>query len=218
MRLLLVEDDVPLCEALLAGLRPLHAIDWVETAEDADLALRTVDYDLLLLDINLPGMSGLALLEELRNRGVGLPTLLLTARDRIEDRVRGLDAGADDYLTKPFDFDELLARIRALLRRSGHYSGPTITRHDVVVDTQRRTVTRGGALVRMSRTEYAILAILIQNIGQCFAKGQIEEKIYGWDAEVESNTVEVHISSIRRKLGKDFIVTIRGVGYMIPGD
>ena len=219
MKLLLVEDDELLGKALHAGLRAEHATDWLTSAEDASAAFETTAYDLVVLDINLPGISGLQLLETMRRRGDKTPVLLLTARDTVSQRVEGLDAGADDYLVKPFDFDELLARIRALSRRGEAYTGERLVYGDIEVVTRARTLTRAGQPVALSRTQFAILLILLQNPSRYFSKSQIEDKIYGWDDLVESNTIEVHVSALRRKLGRDLIKTSRGIGYVIekPG-
>jgi len=215
MKILIVEDDPLLGRAVHNGLKSTYAADWLTCAEDAETALLTSDYDLLVLDINLPGMSGLELLQVLRRRRQKLPVLLLTARDTVAQRIEGLDAGGDDYLVKPFDFDELLARIRALLRRGDGYNGPVLIHGAMTFDQKARRVTLAGTPVPLSRTEFDILAILLQNTGVYFSKAQIEDKIYGWDDLVSSNTIEVHISSLRRKLGKGLIKTARGIGYVI---
>ena len=215
MKLLFVEDDQLLGKAVHGGLKAEHAVDWVTSAEDAQLALETGSYDLMILDINLPGMNGLDLLQFLRRGGNRTPVLLLTARDTVCQRVEGLDAGADDYLVKPFDFDELLARIRALSRRAADYKDSRIVHGDIELDLNTRSLIRSGKIMELSRTQFDILAILLQNAGRYFSKTEIENKIYGWDELVESNTIEVHISALRRKLGKDFIKTSRGIGYII---
>lgn len=219
MKILLVEDDHLLGKAVHIGLKGEYAADWLTNAEDAQAGLAASDYDLLVLDINLPGMSGLKLLEVLRRQGNKIPVLLLTARDTISQRVEGLDSGADDYLVKPFDFDELLARIRALSRRGEEYSDNILVHGDIEIDIAARTLTCAGQRVELSRTQFDVLLILMQNAGRFFSKAQIEEKIYGWDDLVESNTIEVHISALRRKLGKGLIRTARGIGYVIekPG-
>ena len=219
MKILIVEDDQLLGRAVHSGLKSEYATDWLTTAEDAQAGLETTHYDLMVLDINLPGMSGLTFLEGLRKQGNKMPVLLLTARDTVCQRVEGLDAGADDYLVKPFDFDELLARIRALSRRGDSYTDDCLVYGDIEVDIKAKTLTRAGQHVTLSRTQFDILIILLQNTGRYFSKQQIEDKIYGWDDLVESNTIEVHISALRRKLGKDMIKTVRGIGYVIekPG-
>lgn len=217
MRILLVEDDIMLGKATVSGLKPSYAIDWCQNAEDAGEALRTIDYALVILDINLPGKSGLALLKEIRDSKDERPVLFLTARDGVHHKVEGLNAGADDYLVKPFDLDELLARIAALIRRSRGRASSTITSGDLIFDLAKHSVSKGGKNILLSAREYSILEILLNNIGRVISKSQIEEYIYDWShEEVESNTIEVHVSSLRRKIGKDFIKTMRGLGYIIP--
>lgn len=216
MRVLLVEDDEMLGKATLAGLRTTFAADWLQNAEDAQEALHTTPYDLLVLDINLPKKSGLDLLQELRAAGKQVPCLFLTARDATYHRVEGLNAGADDYLVKPFDLDEFLARCSALIRRSQGRGAPAIQHKDIIFDTSARTLQKNGKSVSLSGRELAIAETLLVNIGRTISKRQIEERIYDWNNdEIGSNTVEVHISSLRRKLGRDFIKTIRNVGYMV---
>ena len=215
MKLLFVEDDMLLGKAVYGGLKGEHSVDWVTSGEDARLGLETSRYDLMVLDVNLPGMSGLALLRTIRQRGNKMPVLLLSARDTVSQKVEGLDAGADDYLAKPFDFDELLARIRALSRRGDGYMDSRLCHGEVELDINARSVTRAGRVVELSRIQFEILLALLQNTGRYFSKPEIEEKIYGWDERVESNTIEVHISALRRKLGKNLIKTARGIGYII---
>jgi DNA-binding response OmpR family regulator len=215
VRLLLIEDDRPLGKALFEGLKEEYACDWFRSAEEGKDALEAVPYDMIVLDINLPGISGIDWLTRLRKAENTIPVLLLTARGAHKQRVQGLDAGADDYLTKPFDFEELLARIRALLRRRGVYQGPIIKYKNISVDVTGSTVLKNGETVALSSKEFEIFRVLAENIGRCLSKNQIEQKIYDWSSEFESNTVEVHISSIRRKLGKDIIKTIRGIGYIM---
>lgn len=215
MRLLLIEDDKALGKAIHAGLRDEYACDWFQSAEEGEDAMRTVPYDMLVLDINLPGASGLQLLASLRKKQDTTPVLLLTARDAPAQRVEGLDAGADDYLIKPFDFEELLARIRALLRRRGHYQPSMLCVGDVEIDVSGKRVTHKGKTVALSQKEFDILHVLAEQQGRVISKEQIEQKIYDWDSEFESNTIEVHVSAIRRKLGRDLIKTIRGLGYLM---
>ncbi len=216
MRLLLVEDDTLLGDGIRAGLSEQgYAVDWVEDAEAAQLALETGHYDLMVLDLGLPGMSGLDFLGQLRARGEDLPVLILTARDAIQDRVAGLDSGADDYLTKPFDLEELGARIRALLRRRSGRANPIIEHGELTLDPAAHEVTLRGEKVDVSPREFAILQMLLENRGKVMSRNRLEEGLYAWNAEVESNTVEVHIHHLRRKLGADLIRTIRGVGYII---
>lgn len=202
--------------ATAEGLRTAYAVDWCENAEDAAAALQTTPYDLVVLDINLPGQSGLDLLKQLRREKDDRPVLFLTARDAVRHRIEGLNAGGDDYLVKPFDLDELIARAGALMRRAQGRGQPELISGDIVYDPAARQVKKMGQSVKLSARELAILEILMSNAGRVMSKAQIEDHIYDWDsAEIESNTVEVHISALRRKLGKDFIKTIRGVGYMV---
>jgi two-component system, OmpR family, response regulator len=216
MRLLLVEDDAMIGEALRAGLkRDGFVVDWVHEAAGAQAVLHSEPFELLLLDLGLPGSDGLQLLKALRARGSTLPVLIITARDAVSDRVAGLDAGADDYLTKPFDLDELAARIRALLRRRSGRSAPRIEHRGVVLEPDTRRVTRDGAEVALSPREFALLQLLLERPGIILSRAQIEERLYGWGEEVESNAVEVHIHGLRRKLGAEFILTVRGVGYRV---
>ena len=216
MRLLLVEDDSMIGEAIRAGLKRLGlAVDWVRDTGAAGRALATEPFELLLLDLGLPGSDGLTLLKALRARGSDLPVLVITARDAVADRVAGLDAGADDYLVKPFDLDELAARIRALLRRKSGRTEPHIEHLGVVLDPATHRVTQGGADVALSPREFALLELLLERPGAILSRGQLEERLYGWGEEVESNAVEVHIHGLRRKLGAQFILTVRGVGYRL---
>jgi two-component system response regulator QseB len=216
MRLLLVEDDAMIGEALRAGLkRDGFVVDWVHDAASAAAVLRTEPFELLLLDLGLPGSDGLTLLRSLREGGVTLPVLIITARDAVSDRVAGLDAGADDYLIKPFDLEELAARIRALLRRKSGRSEPTIEHQGVVLDPAAHRVTRDGEEIALSPREFALLQLLLERPGVIRSRAQIEERLYGWGEEVESNAVEVHIHGLRRKLGAQFILTVRGVGYRV---
>jgi DNA-binding response OmpR family regulator len=216
MRLLLVEDDRHLGKATEEGLKESFAVDWVWSAEEAQSALLTTRYDLLLLDINLPGQSGLDLLAALRKAKNHIPVLLLTARDAVYHRVEGLNAGADDYLAKPFDLDELLARCAALLRRSTGQVEPVIEIHDITFEPATGKLEKAGKAIVLSARERAIFDILIHNIDRPVSKAKIEERIYDWDSEdIESNTIEVHVSGLRRKLGRDLIKTLRGIGYII---
>ena len=217
MRILLVEDDNMLGKATTEGLRTSFAVDWCQSAEDAQDAIEVTSYDLIILDIGLPEKSGLEMLREMRAANDSCPVLFLTARDAIQHRVEGLNAGADDYLVKPFDLDELIARAGALIRRAQGRANPEIKWHDIVFDPTGKQLRKDGKLIKLSGRELAILQHLMENIGRVLSRTQIEDHIYDWDSNTfESNTVEVHISALRRKLGKDFIRTIRGVGYMIP--
>lgn len=217
MRLLLVEDDNNLGRATTEGLRESFAVDWVRTAEEASDALATTAYDLIVLDINLPGISGLEFLAQLRTKKNQMPVLLLTARDAVRHRVEGLNAGADDYLVKPFDLDELLARCAALVRRTQGNAEPVVTAGDISFEPATGTLLKKGSPVVLSGRERAVFDVLIHNIGRPVSKSKIEERIYDWGSgDIESNTIEVHIAALRRKLGRETIKTIRGVGYMIP--
>lgn len=216
MRILLIEDDKNLGKATAEGLKESFAVDWVRTAEEGQDALATTAYDVLVLDINLPGISGLDLLKLLRTAGNHIPVLLLTARDAIQHRVAGLNSGADDYLVKPFDLDELLARCAALTRRAQGHSDPVIRIGDLEFEPASGKLEQGGKAVILSARERAIFDVLVHNLDRPVSKGKIEERVYDWSSEdIESNTVEVHIAGLRRKLGRDLIKTIRGVGYMI---
>ncbi|HEY4448724.1 MAG TPA: response regulator transcription factor [Steroidobacteraceae bacterium] len=216
MRLLLVEDDAMIGEAIRAGLRREgFTVDWVHDGAGAAQVLRSEPFELLLLDLGLPGSDGLQLLKTLRERGESMPVLIITARDAVSDRVGGLDAGADDYLIKPFDLDELAARIRALLRRKSGRPGPLLEHQGVVLDPAAHRVTRNGSDVSLSPREFTLLQLLMERPGTILSRAQLEERLYGWGEEVESNAVEVHIHGLRRKLGAQFILTVRGVGYRL---
>ncbi len=216
MRVLLVEDEDLLGEATQRALQTVYAADWVISAEDAQEAMATHSYDLLVLDINLPGISGLDFLGKLRSRNNEIPCLFLTARDATYHRVEGLNAGADDYLVKPFDIDELLARCAALLRRAHGRAKPVIEHHGIIYDPIAHKVSQGGRAIALSARELAVLSYLLNNIGNIVSKQQIEQHIYDWsNDDIGSNTIEVYISSLRRKLGKDIVKTIRNIGYVI---
>lgn len=216
MRLLIAEDDKLLGDGIRNGLRQEgYAVDWVEDGATAELAMKTETYDLVILDIGLPKKTGLEVLKNMRSRGDQLPVLLLTAFDRIEDRILGLDSGADDYVVKPFDLDELSARIRALLRRNSGRSAPVMEHGDIVVDPASHVVTKNGSGIDISPREFALLLTLLDNKGRVVSRSRLEEGLYAWNEEVESNTIEVHIHHIRKKLGSELIRTIRGVGYII---
>lgn len=216
MRLLLVEDDRNLGKATAEGLKESFAVDWVRSAEQAEDALSTTKYDLAVLDINLPEKSGLDLLKSLRRDKNKLPVLLLTARDAVYHRVEGLNAGADDYLVKPFDLDELLARCAALVRRSQSEGQPTIIIDRLSYEPVSGKLEKDGKNIMLSGRERSVFDVLAHNINRPVSKAMIEERIYDWEsADIESNTIEVHIASLRRKIGRETIKTIRGVGYMI---
>ena len=217
MRLLLVEDDTMIGEAIRAGLRREgFTVDWVHDGESAAQVLRREAFDLLLLDLGLPRKGGLEVLTAARSSGEELPVLIITARDAVSDRVQGLDAGADDYLVKPFDLDELAARIRALLRRKSGRTAPAIEHRGVVLNPATHRVTRAGREIALSPKEFALLQLLMERPGTILSRTRIEERLYGWGEEIESNAVEVHIHGLRRKLGADYILNVRGVGYRVP--
>jgi two-component system response regulator QseB len=217
MRLLLVEDDAMIGESVRLGLRrDGFTVDWVQDGRAAELALANAVYDLMLLDLGLPKKDGLEVLKTLRRSGNKIPVLVLTARDSVGDRIRGLDSGADDYLVKPFDLDELSARIRALLRRQAGRVESLMQCGELTLNPGTREATFGSRHLTLSAREFAVLEALLDRPGAVLSREQLEEKLYGWNEEVESNAVEVYIHGLRKKLGADFIKNIRGVGYMIP--
>ena len=217
MRLLLVEDDPMIGAGVQSGLRQEgHTVDWVRDGKAAELALASGVHEMLLLDLGLPHKSGLELLSGLRRQGLDLPVLVITARDSVADRVKGLDAGADDYLVKPFDLDELSARIRALMRRRAGRASPRIEHGPLTLDPATHQVTLNGDPLALSAREFALLHALLEQPGVPLSRAQLEERLYGWTEEVESNTVEVYIHALRRKLGAEWIRNVRGVGYRIP--
>ena len=217
MRLLLVEDDTMIGESVLDLLRAEHyAVDWVKDGEMADTALRSQTYDLVLLDLGLPRRDGLAVLRAMRARKERIPVLIATARDSVQQRIEGLDAGADDYVLKPYDLDELLARIRALVRRAAGRAEPVYEHKGVTINPASREVTVGDQPVVLSAREWAVLEPLIARPGLVLSRAQLEEKLYGWKDEISSNAVEVYIHGLRKKLGAEVIQNVRGVGYMVP--
>jgi len=221
MRVLIVEDDPLLGPGLKTGLRQDgYTADLVQDAAAAEHALRVEEFDLVVLDLGLPGRDGLSLLRELRLRGDCIPVLILTARDTVSDRVAGLDAGGDDYLVKPFDLDELSARIRALTRRSRGQAAPTLKAGDLELDTNRRQAILAGRPLCLSPKEIALLEALMGGADQPVTRSRLQATAYGWQEDIESNALEVHIHNLRRKLGKGRILTVRGVGYQlisVPG-
>ena len=217
MRLLLVEDDPMIGEAVQDLLRAEHyAVDWARDGDAADTALRTQPYDLVLLDLGLPKRDGLAVLRDLRARKNRTPVLVATARDAVAQRIEGLDAGADDYVLKPYDLDELLARIRALLRRAAGRAEPVYEHKGVCINPATREATVNGVPVVLSAREWAVLEPLIARPGMVLSRQQLEDKLYGWGDEVSSNAVEVYIHGLRKKLGAEVLLNVRGVGYLVP--
>ena len=216
MRILLVEDDALLGDGIHAGLKLVeHAVDWVHDGEAARLALLDHAYDACVLDLGLPKRDGLSVLKELRDRGSRLPVMILTARDASADKIAGLDAGADDYLTKPFDLQELLARLRALVRRAAGEARPTLEHAGVVLEPASKQVTYNGRKVALSAREYALLDDLLRHKNHLRTRAQLEESIYAWGEETGSNTVEVFVHHLRKKFGAEFIRTVRGLGYQL---
>lgn len=214
MRLLLVEDDRMIAEPVLDTLRRAgYAIDWAEDGRAAELSLGNGVYDLVLLDLGLPKKDGMAVLRAYREAGGAAPVIILTARDALDARVRGLDTGADDYLVKPFELDELAARVRALLRRRTGQAQPVFTHGELALDPAAHEVTKQGVPVALVPREFALLRALIEAPRRVHTKAELEEKLYGWGEEIGSNAVEVYVHSLRRKLGAEQIVTVRGVGY-----
>ncbi len=216
MRILLVEDDDLLGDGLQAGLRHCgFNADWLRDGEAARSALKTEDYAAVVLDLGLPRLDGLGVLRWLRGAGKTLPVLVLTARDSISDKVGGLDGGADDYLVKPVDLDELAARLRALIRRAAGQAKPLVQVGDLELDPAARRVWRNGEVIDLPAKELAILEMLMRNAGRVISKAQLESALYGWSDGVDSNTIEVHIHHLRRKLGPETIRTQRGLGYLL---
>jgi DNA-binding response OmpR family regulator len=217
MRLLLVEDDHMIGETVVDVLRAERfAVDWIKDGVSAQAVLRTQAYDLLLLDLALPGKDGLDVLRALRAAKSRLPVLVATARDSVEQRIAGLDAGADDYVLKPYDLGELLARVRALLRRAAGRAEPVYEHLGVTINPATREVTVNARPVLLSSREWAVLEPLIARPGAVLSRAQLEEKIFGFDDSIASNAVEVYVHGLRKKLGADFIKTVRGLGYVVP--
>ncbi len=217
MRVLIVEDDPLLGDALAAGLKQRgFEADWVQDGRDAQAAIRVEPFAAVVLDLGLPGLGGLELLRGERARGNKVPVLILTARDAVQDRIAGLDSGADDYVVKPTDLDELAARLRALVRRSKGEPAPVLQIGPVVLDPAARMVTLDGQAMDLPPREFTLLQELMLNAGRVLSREQLEERMYRWGDEVESNAVEVHVHHLRRKLGAQIVKTIRGVGYMMP--
>lgn len=216
MRILLVEDDSMIGEAIVEGLKSEgYAVDWVKDGNSATIALDTTEFSLVILDLGLPGKDGIQVLKDLRRRKNHTPVLITTARDTVSDKIEGLDTGADDYLIKPFDLDELSARIRALLRRAAGRSDPIIERGRLTINPTTREVLFNGKSVLLSGKEYALLFALAERNGIVLSRTQLEEKLYNYDSLIGSNAIEVHIHHLRKKLSDDSIKTVRGVGYVL---
>ncbi|HEX4045565.1 MAG TPA: response regulator [Gammaproteobacteria bacterium] len=216
MRILLVEDDELLGEGTRKGLaQDGYTVDWVKDGAHADEALKIEKFDLIVLDLGLPNLSGIDILQNLRERGDTTPVLILTARESIEDRIKGLDTGADDYMIKPFNLDELLARLRSLQRRFASRAAPLLEHDGIILDPASHVVTQHGDPVNLSRREFALLHILLENVGRVLSREHLTQSLYGWGEEVDSNALEVHIHNLRKRFGQSFIRTVRGVGYTI---
>lgn len=215
MRILLVEDDRMLGDGLHAGLTQAgYAVDWLRDGEAAVAALSTESFAAVVLDLGLPKRDGLSVLQWLRSRHDATPVLILTARDQLADKVRGLDLGADDYVLKPFDLDEIAARLRALVRRAHGHPEPLLTLGEVELNPASRSVTRAGQAVDLTPREFDLLHLLLENADRVLTRRTLEEQLYAWNDAVDSNALEVHIHHLRKKLGNDLIRTVRGVGYM----
>ena len=216
MRVLLVEDDALLGEGLYTGLKQDgYAVDWMQDGDSAEVALNVEHFDILILDLGLPKQDGLQVLQKLRSKDDPIPVLILTARDSLDDRIKGLDIGADDYMVKPFDLEELNARMRALLRRSAGRAVPQLVHGNLTLDPAAHEVHCNGVAVDLPPKEFALLQALLESVGRVISKTKLQETLYSWEQDVASNTLEVHIHHLRKKLGSDFIRTIRGVGYII---
>ncbi len=216
MRLLLVEDDDLLGDAVKTGLTQFgYVVDWLKDGETARTILKTETFELIILDLGLPKLSGLRLLQQIRQEGNSTPVIILTARESVEDRVKGLDSGADDYLVKPFDLNELSARIRALVRRSQGRAETLIQYRNITLDPAAHQVMLDNEIVNVPRREFSLLLKLLDNRGQVLSREQLMQSLYGWNEDVDSNALEVHIHNLRKKLNASYIRTIRGVGYMI---
>lgn len=216
MRLLLVEDDELLGRAMQTGLSQQgHTVDWVRDGISAENAARDGDYEALVLDIGLPRRDGLQVLHNLRQHGCNAPVVIVTARDEISDRVNGLDSGADDFIVKPFDMQELGARLRAVGRRAAGRPQPLLRHGNIEVDPAIRRVLRAGAAVALTAREFALLVHLLERVGRVRTRAQLQESLYNWDSDIESNAIEVHVHNLRRKLGRGLIRTVHGQGYVI---
>lgn len=216
MRLLLVEDDELLGDAVKTGLTQFgYAVDWLKDGDAARAALRVENFELIILDLGLPKLSGLGFLQAIRAEGNKTPVIILTARESVEDRIKGLDSGADDYMTKPFDLNELSARVRALVRRAQGRADAVLHYRHITLDPAAHTVYANHELVNLTRREFALLQKLLESNGQVLSREQLMQSMYGWEDDVDSNALEVHIHNLRKKLNANFIRTIRGVGYLV---
>lgn len=216
MRLLLVEDDELLGDAVKTGLTQFgYVVDWLKDGEIARIVVKTEAFDLIILDLGLPKLSGMSLLQAIRQSNNKTPIIILTARESIDDRIKGLDAGADDYITKPFDLNELGARVRALTRRAQGRAEAILQYGPITIDIAAHTVTLNGQPINVPRREFALLQKLLESKGQVLSREQLMQSIYSWDEEVDSNALEVHIHNLRKKLNANFIRTIRGIGYLV---
>jgi len=216
MQVLLIEDDELLGDGLKAGLmQEDYVVDWYQDGNSALKAALNQEYDIIVLDLGLPGISGLDILKKIRSRGKVTPVLILTARDFIDDRIKGLDTGADDYMVKPFDLEELCARLRALHRRGMGRADPVIEYDDIKLNPAAHTVTKSDKAIILSTREFVVLQHLLENIGRVIPRSRLEDHVYGWETDIESNSVEVFIHHLRKKLGASLIRTVRGVGYTI---
>jgi two-component system response regulator QseB len=219
MRVLVVEDDRMIAKGLHTALKQDgYAVDGVSDGASAAAALRSSRFDLVLLDLGLPERDGLDVLRELRSRGDATPVIIVTARDDVQNRIQGLDAGADDYIIKPFDLDEVAARMRSVLRRAAGRGDPCIRHRGITLDPVSHAVERDGEPVLLSAHEFSVLEALMQRPGTVLSRAQLEDRLYGWSEGVESNAIEVYVHGLRRKLGNDAIRTLRGVGYFVPKD
>ncbi len=219
MRILLIEDDTMIGKAVHRGLAQAgFTVDWVTDGRSAELALANGVYDLAILDLGLPKKDGMAILTSLRGLGNSMPVLIASARDTVQDRIAGLEAGADDYVLKPFDLDELVARVRALLRRHAGSGSPILKCGALTLDPVRKVVLRDGEVVELSAKEFSVLETLMQRPGAVLSRQQLEESVYGWGEEVGSNAIEVHLHHLRKKLGSGSIRNVRGVGYRVSED
>ena len=216
MRILLIEDDELLAEGIEVSLKLAnYIVDWVDNGEHGLQVLKQENRDLVILDLGLPGMSGYQVLKQMRDQGINTPVLILTARDATEDKVKGLDLGGDDYLLKPFDVEELKARIRALLRRPGGQRQPDLHIGDLRIEPDKHLVSRAGEEIRLSPKEFSILLELCAHRGRILSKDQLTELVYGWSEDLESNSIEVHVHNLRKKVGPGIVDTVRGVGYRV---